>query len=411
MVKGLQTKLSIHKVVFLFVCILNMGGVASVFLPFNILDIFIIIYSLFLIKKIRGSFIKGPIFSGIIFLYLFFVVSAVITSSSIINYKGFFLRIFSAYLVICAFKGDTDDIRTHLVKVFRIVAFLALINVVLYTLFPQLFIYIETDGYNTYTLGLIFNYLPTSKVFGLFDRNPGLFWEPGVLQMSMNMLIFNDMIVEKRGFQKVVVPIISLITTASTTGLGLFALIIAYRILFVHNASSSKSIRQILLLLVFLPLFIPIIHQNANDKFGGEGSISTAYRLNDLLLSGEIAKQHPFIGIGFDENKYKQMSNNISLNTYENYEIGLDRGNSNSLSQVIIYFGLPAFLLFLLALYKQKIFPHKKFFFFLFLISIASEPLLVTTMMMTFLFSSLLKDTHRSNKALQINQNIEERNL
>lgn len=403
MVKGLQTKLSIHKVVFLFVCILNMGGVASVFLPFNILDIFIIIYSLFLIKKIRGSFIKGPIFSGIIFLYLFFVVSAVITSSSIINYKGFFLRTFSAYLVICAFKGDTDDIRTHLVKVFRIVAFLALINVVLYTLFPQLFIYIETDGYNTYTLGLIFNYLPTSKVFGLFDRNPGLFWEPGVLQMSMNMLIFNDMIVEKRGFQKVVVPIISLITTASTTGLGLFALIIAYRILFVHNASSSKSIRQILLLLVFLPLFIPIIHQNANDKFGGEGSISTAYRLNDLLLSGEIAKQHPFIGIGFDENKYKQMSNNISLNTYENYEIGLDRGNSNSLSQVIIYFGLPAFLLFLLALYKQKIFPHKKFFFFLFLISIASEPLLVTTMMMTFLFSSLLKDTHGSNKALQIN--------
>lgn len=380
----------VFKVILLFACILDMGSVIGIFTPYNLIEIFTILLSLYLILKYKTPFLKGNILVGILFSFLFFIVSAIITSTQLINYKGFFLRIISAYFVICVFKGDTDDIRLHFIKVLKIVANLALINVILYIIFPSLFVRIENMGYSIYSFLFFFNCDSSVSTFGIC-RNPGLFWEPGVLQIPLNILIFNELIVEKKGFQKVLLPIISLLTTASTTGFGLLAIIIAYRMFFIHSASSRSEIRQIVLLLFLIPFLIPIMMENSEDKLKGDGSVSTAYRLNDLVLSGVIARQYPVLGIGYDEKKYKQISNNVTLNTYDNIDVGLDRGNSNSLSQVVIFFGLPAFLIFVTALYRQKIFPYKKLFFLLFMISVASEPLLVTTIMMLFLFSSILK--------------------
>lgn len=385
------------KVTLLFACILDMGSVISIFAPYNLIEILTILLSLYLIFKYKTPFIKGNILAGILFSFLFFIASSIITSTPIINYKGFFLRIISAYFVICVFKSDTDDIRLHFIKVLKIVANLALINVILYVIFPPLFVRIENMGYSIYSFLFFFNCDSSVSTFGIC-RNPGLFWEPGVLQMPLNILIFNELVVEKKGFQKALLPIISLLTTASTTGLGLLAIIVAYRMIFIHNASTRTEIRQIFLLLFLIPFLIPIMMENSEDKLKGDGTVSTAYRLNDLVLSGVIARQYPVFGIGYDEIKYKKISNNISINTYDNIDVGLDRGNSNSLSQVVIFFGLPAFLLFVTALYKQKIFPYKKLFFLLFTISVASEPLLVTTIMMLFLFSSILKKKSQNFK-------------
>ena len=60
------------------------------------------------------------------------------------------------------------------------------------------------------------------NIFGLeFCRNQGLFWEPGVLQVFLNMLFFLEAFIMRKNKSILIFSSLAILTTYSTTGLGL----------------------------------------------------------------------------------------------------------------------------------------------------------------------------------------------
>lgn len=380
--------ISKYKVLLLFICILNMGGVLSLALPYNLIDFIPMLLSIgYLMHKKRGL-LRGNTIKALILCFILLILSSVLTGVPLMNYKGFFLRLIIAYLVLSVFAGDCEDIRIHLVVCLKLIAVLAVINFILYMTVPYIFYPIETSsGYHTNTFFYFFNYKSLAQLFGqILYRNQGVFWEPGVLQIPMNILAYNQLVVERKDFKSVIIPMFVIITTMSTTGLFLFALIVAFRFLFIKKR--RLSFKQVFLFILMLFLFVPLLKENTHDKLQGAGASSTAYRFQDVLLAYSFARDYPLLGIGFDSEKYQRLSGGISLQTYEGIDVESERGNSNTISEVLVFLGIPMLLLFLIALFKQNIFPHSKMAFIVLVISFATEPLLVTTIVLLIVLSS-----------------------
>lgn len=398
---AINKRISIFKVLLLFICILNMGGVASLVLPYNMIDFIPLFLSVgYLIVK-KQNLLKGKITSALLFCFILIFLSSIFTSTPLINYKGFFLRLTIAYLVLSVFAGKSEDVRLHFVACLKIIAILATINVILYIVVPFLYSPIVIDdGYQTKTILYIFNYLSYSQLFGLIIyRNQGVFWEPGVLQIPMNILVYNELVVEKKSVKRALIPIFVIITTLSTTGYFLLALIFVFR--FMILSKGRISFKQIASLSLLVLLFVPLLRENSHNKLQGEGVASTAYRLQDIALALSFAQEYPLIGIGFDSQKYQRISRGMSLQTYEGVDVSSERGNSNTISEVLVFFGIPLLIFFLIALYKQKIFPNKKMTFVVLVISLATEPLFVTTIIFLILLSATCKLNNNQRIAYQ----------
>ena len=65
--------------------------------------------------------------------------------------------------------------------------------------------------------------MPEKSVVSIFNfefcRNQGLFWEPGILQIYLNMLFFLEAFVFKKSKLLLLLASVLIITTYSTTGL------------------------------------------------------------------------------------------------------------------------------------------------------------------------------------------------
>ena len=208
----------------------------------------------------------------------------------------------------------------------------------------------------------------------LFCRNQGLFWEPGVLQIFLNLLFFIEAFVSKQKKSIIVwLTLLAIILTYSTTGIVILAIQL---VVFFWK----KIRRNLLLAPIFLVLAIPfyqLAQQNIEDKITGEGSTSANVRLYDLVQQVYVSLDYPITGVGLDDQVYKikraEYALNIDLLEYES----LEKGSSNSLLFMMAAGGF--LLLYLLyCLFKQSIVQQKKVLFFvLILLSFMSEPIML----------------------------------
>lgn len=125
-----------------------------------------------------------------------------------------------------------------------------------------------------------------------------------------------------------------------------------------------------------------------NAKFNEPGkNISSLARTYDLLMAARIATQYPWFGIGLNEER------NTALMKMQNVQVdGLEtetRGNTNSILQFFVNWGVPVSLILIFALYKQQIFPHRFCFFILIMLAFFSEPLVGVFLMILLMLSSI----------------------
>lgn len=376
---------SILKTTIMFLLLLNFGGVLSIFYPIPlVLSIFFISVFLFLLN--RKFFIKRKYIIFLFISYTLICLSIFINKVPFLNYKGIFISLLSSVIIFSSFK-NIEDIKKYFIKSCNIITWLAFINFLLLTFFSNLYsetITTEGNYYRVFTIFFIFNNLGVPyQIMGInFFRNPGVFWEPGILQIIINILIYYRLFEENKSLKQILIPIFVLLTTASTTGMFLFSFLFTIKYL------KKIDVKKVVVLLGIGIAFVPILINDIEYKFRGEGKLSSQWRTYDTLMGLYVVSKNPLMGIGISEDKYfNEIKDSFIRINGEN--VNIERGNTNSIILICLYFGIPLSIIILYRIYHQKLFRKKKLFFFILIICLASEPLIIRTLFSLLLVSSI----------------------
>ncbi len=315
---------------------LNATGILMFFLSLN-----------WILTGFNSSFIEYPVMYGLVFIFnMAFLALINKENISIYNFDFVFITI-----VIYSF-----------------------LNFIASNFLTSLFTPFSNDSYSCNQLFYIFFYVAKHTILGIdIVRNQGIYWEPGVLSVVLNVFLFRLLFGEKRKLNKLLVFLTCFLifTTFSTTGL----LVVFLQFVYYLFKSDSSKIKKISFLFLFLVVSTPILISNINEKVSGEGEASFLIRNYDALVSLDITKDNFFTAVGFSKIKNKEAQEKSSI--YMDSDFTEAHGNTNSVITIFLYLGVPLGLSYLFLLYNQKIINYNKgFFFLLMLICMASEPLI-----------------------------------
>ncbi len=153
--------------------------------------------------------------------------------------------------------------------------------------------------------------------------------------------------------------------------------------------------RQKVGVFVFVPiLLLPLAAYmtfNISQKFYGALSGSAEAREYDLRTGIAVAAEKPLTGIGFDYEKYFDVSARVG---YREANLSRDniteRGNTNGVVVLLYSVGIPLSLIFLLGLAFQRMFRPRFLFAALIVLSLMAESLFFTPIVLMVAFSGLL---------------------
>ena len=376
----------------LFLIVLAGGSVYYVHPKIQLpLHFLIFLYASVLLLS-RNHRIDAELFSTFVIVQLFWILLLGFyyikpsEGQKIRQYVYFYVKIYSVSLLLLIYANKTMSIINHLYGIFRFLLFHALANFFLsFFIAGKLFQF--TEQIWTY-LG-IFYYIESGwKKFSIagisFWRNQGLFWEPGVLQIYMNLLLFLALFLKRDKFIAIL-SMVAILSTWSTTGLMLMLLQLSYWI--VTRGRYKLVLILHLVLLLSAPIVI-IIKENIEEKISGDRAVSTALRILDFQTSIKIVKENPLSGIGIDFDNYAKKIIKHQNATGIIKRLTLTRvGDTNSFITLFVYFGMPIALLLMYFFYKQTIFRKKILFFIIMMVTSMAEPLLFTLFFFLFFVS------------------------
>jgi hypothetical protein len=248
-------------------------------------------------------------------------------------------------------------------------------------------------GYRTFLY--LFYTNNDSLMLGL-PRNTGLMWEPGVLQLFLNLFLFLGI---KRNAPPLLIAlgILSVVTTQSTTGFFILAFNIAYYFL-----SQKVSFKNIIIAVSLAPVVLIggiVGGENARHKISDQNT-SAMVRARDTMIAFEMIKEKPILGHGLYDSEYLKskpfvwaitelfFSPEFIKSSYD--EAG---GMTNGTLTLIALYGVPIFILILLLFINQKVFVlslgSNLFFLLIYLTSLFTEPLNSTPFFLIFPISAL----------------------
>lgn len=242
------------------------------------------------------------------------------------------------------------------------------------------------------TLLLIFNYHILIEDFSGWHRPDGFFWEPGVFQLYLNIYLYLALFIFKNK-NHIIIAIAALICVFSTTGILITSLLLVTYLF--KNLSKGKMQHRMLVFLVAIlitPPFAYLAVQNIQDKFTGELQGSAMIRQYDLLVGLNVISKYPILGIGFDHNRYQEITPDLS---FAQEQLGLieapERSNSNGIVYLGYTLGIPLGLLFIWGILKQKILPHPWLISVILMLSMVGEALIFTPFILMIIFSAFVK--------------------
>lgn len=306
------------------------------------------------------------------------------------NFAGAFL------LVVVYIDKDRRQISDDLWPILHFFAFQALATVILSIIIPGAFrIFTINDG-EYHTILMIFTYHIYLQDSARLFRPDGFFWEPGVLQIYLNIYLFLAIFTYRR-LGIAVLATISVIATQSTSGIIIALGLISIGVLkFLATADMKLKLFGVIIAPVILIPLVAVAVVNVNDKLFGEARGSSWARQYDAITGFRIAAAYPLTGIGFDYDRYNQESEVYGYRDVDlNDDHITDRGNTNSFSALFASLGFPMGLMIMIGLVRQRFFRERLTFSMIMLISLSSESLLLTPFFSMLVFSGLLLPTTR----------------
>lgn len=272
---------------------------------------------------------------------------------------------------------------------FIVIVIYSFLNFLVTIFFKSLFVPFSNDSYFCNHFYYVFFYVADHSVLGLdVVRNQGFYWEPGVLCVVLNIFLFRLLFGDNLNFRKGLVFLTGFLifTTFSTTGL----LVMLLQVIYYLVKKEENKMKNIIILFLFLLFSMPIIFSNVTEKVSGKGETSFLLRNYDALVALDVTRNNFFTGVGFSKIKNKEAQEKSKI--YFQSDFTEAHGNTNSVITIFLYLGVPLGFVYLFLLYNQKLVNyHRGFFFFILLISLASEPLIFSGFFIFFTSSYFYK--------------------
>ena len=401
--------------IILFLLIMSSGGLLFVFnrnLSSIIFLIILVFTSLIFSRKYEKRLVNS-IFLTFFTVFFLGIVNFLfaITEQTINKYLFHCLTLVISLITIFHFYNNRSlsIFINRLYVVLKFISFHALFNFFIYFLVKNNLTLLTSTYHECETFLNIFFYSQERGVIDLFGfnfcRNQGLFWEPGILQIFLNILFFLEAFIIKKNKLVLFLVCFLIITTYSTTGIALLFVQIFF---YIKNHFKKNLILIPLSTLILVPLYI-IFNYNIDDKIKGERAASFQKRLFDLTQPLLISLDYPITGVGLDLFQFQKIRQGFYISSTDSDKISnivgvdlrmetTDKGSTNSIMFLLATTGFPTTLLLLYMLYKQKlIVSNRKLWLFLFLIFIMSEPLLLRPFFFVFLMSGFISIFYKIN--------------
>lgn len=400
-------------ILLVFMLVMSSGGMLFVFNR-NISTIVFLFFLLIVLFFFGSSFKRINFNSSLFTLSSFFLLGNInyffsLFDQTVNKYVFYFLSVFLSTLILFHFNNNRSHnifIKT-LYTVLKLIAIHATLNFFLFFLFRNNLIDVVVTKNAYETLFNIFFYSQERgivNIYGLeFCRNQGLFWEPGILQIFLNIFFFIQAFIIKRNRKLLLWIGFLILTTYSTTGLAL----LLFQILFYlkRELSRNKLVIPIIISLM-LPVYF-IFTQNIENKIEGEKESSFQKRLFDLTQPFFIALDNPITGVGLDIYKFQEIreefyvNSNTLSNLYSFFGVDqkiefTDRGSSNSIMFLLAATGFPTTIILIYMFFKQTIIRERKWLWMTIIVmSVISEPLLLRPFFLLFIVSGFMQFFNR----------------
>ena len=383
----------------MFFLVMSAGGLLFVFNR-NVMSVLFFGVLIFSILFFGNKFKKPFVYSSIIILISIISIGIInfifaITEQTLDKYLFYLLSVVLSILTFFHFKNNrnSNQFLKTLYFVLKLIAFHSALNFILYFFVSDNLSTITSTFHECETFLNLFFYTPERGIVNLqgfeFCRNQGLFWEPGVLQVFLNILFFLEAFVIKKSKLFLLFISFVILTSYSTTGLAI--LLIQVLVYLSEERKNNKLILSVIAILL-VPIYF-VFSVNVDDKIQGEKEASFQKRIFDLTQPVFIAMENPLTGIGLDVFQFQKIreefyiSSNSFIGITSTTEVS-DKGSSNSVMFLLAGTGFPTTLLLLYMFFKQKIIENKKWLFMIILfISVMSEPLLLRPFFLIFIIS------------------------
>ncbi len=328
-------------------------------------------------------------------VFIFFLKYIFLSETQAISqYITRFANIVTALLILMYFSDKPEYLIKIIYSVLYFIMLHALLSFAAWYVVKNSLIFVPSIKTNTFNY--IFYYLHSDDIerieesriiefyFLNFFRTSGIFWEPGILQFYMNILLFISLFI----YRNIIISLLSIIviiTTWSSTGLIILA---RQRFFYLKIKIKRKNILAFIVAFTIFPLMLILLQENLIEKFEGKNSGSGFSRALDTFTAINIIKNNPFLGIDFDREAYdKELLNNRADIDMIGSRIERDASNTNSILNYFVFLGIPFGLAILYSLYNQNIFSKNKLTFFLIIfLSLQTEPIgfFIFPLMLTF---------------------------
>lgn len=317
---------------------------------------------------------------GILFLTFIFVPKARYT-----NNDKIYLGVFSLSILASMFVNEGLDVN-FIQRVVLLWTSLAIVTIVEYNRLMIYYIkimrFIAIFSMVCFVLSPILVGLPLPRMYSgdmsyisLFfsnismdiNRNFGPFWEPGAFQLYLNWAVFYELRNMKQlRMSDILIFALCIITTQSTGGIAIFAMILGYHLFFSkHSAMSielykwTNKLKALIIIMIMAAIMafvtIPELYQSVfgkiialqeNSEEINSANVSSMTRILSVPACIDAIKSRPIFGWGIEGLKDEIL---------ETYNI---TSNTNSILGLAATFGLlPGFLylwLFIKMVYVQS---------------------------------------------------------
>lgn len=312
-----------------------------------------------------------------------------------IRYANFFcaLVLLNAYLL-----AHPAALVNDLYTILRWMAWQAVFTVLLANTLGILFTTINIDETNYQTILLLFNYHAfIEDASGLF-RPDGFFYEPGVYQIYLNIYLYLALFVF-RNHRQAFLAALAVFSTQSTTGVLISTILLGAALL--KQLTLGRMRGKLLTLLIALLATPPVAYfsyNNVTDKLFGEAQGSSWAREYDFYTGLNVIAKNPLLGIGFDHQRYLSVSGRLGYaDTQLSVESLDERATSNGLVYLCYSLGIPFALIFLIGMFRQKIFQHRLLVGILLVLSLFGEAIIFTPFILMIIFSAFIPSPKTPN--------------
>lgn len=333
---------------------------------------------------------------ALIWMVLFAVAGVVLIGGEsfqltpmIIRYANFLAGL---ALLLVYIDERRSTLADDLYPMLKLMAFQAVLTPVAYIALANYFFTVRVFDTEYVTFYFLFTFHEFQDFGAILKRPDGFFFEPGVFQIYLNIFLFIALFVRRQNAVDIGLATAAVLATQSTTGVVIMLMQFAAGY-FVWLRTADRG--QKLGVFVFVPIMLlPLgayMTYNVSEKFYGALSGSAEAREYDLRTGINVALEQPWTGIGFDYEKYFDIASRVGYREAQlSRENITERGNTNGIVVLFYSMGFPLAIVFLLGLYRQRLFRPGWLMAAVAGLSLISESLSFTPIFLMLTFSGLL---------------------